>query len=108
MSLYDDAESLRRAIDNDAEISELRDHALALVESVDALMSGSPAQRIGNLLTDENGLSLTSASLHVLVDVLLAIEAEDERWGMKSLPASPSVTDYSAAIFDRLRREYER
>lgn len=55
---------------------------------------------------DENGLSLTQASLHVLISVLTAIDEKDERWGRQNLPGAPSVTDYAASVIEHLKIRY--
>lgn len=106
MTIYDDAGALRAAIDRDVEIADLRERATALIVSVEDLFEGTPAQRIGKLITDENGLQMTSASRHVLGSVLVAVDRTDERWGEHDLPGTPSVTDYAATVISHLQKRY--
>lgn len=103
MTVFDDAGALRAAIDRDVEISELREYASALVESVEQLIDGTQTERIGKLITDENGLPPTRAALAIVAHALMAADAVDEQWGNRNMPGAPSITDYGIATVKRLR-----
>jgi len=105
MTLYDDADALRNELTWIGSPKILQ-AAKALIDSVDELYEGTPAQRIGKILRDENGLSLTPAAIDVLVSVLATIDSLDETWGEKKLPGVPSINDYAANVIEVLRRRY--
>lgn len=106
MTIYDDDGRTSNANLTGAGIVGLHEYATALIRSVEDLFEGTPAQRIGKLITDENGLQMTSASRYVLGSVLVAVDRTDERWGEHDLPGTPSVTDYAASVISHLQKRY--
>jgi hypothetical protein len=105
--LSDASDALRNFKGYRGEIAdEYVDVTAELIDAADAMTEATPIEKIADALRDANGMSLTTASLDVLVAVLQSINRTDEKWSERGFPGAPSTTDYAAAVAAFLELRY--